>query len=132
MAKVSLNNLKNWFKTGLIPTQQQFWDMFDSFFHKDDVIPINKIAGIQNIYDTINNHIQNENAHAGQFANAKLYKYGEFQIFKNQGNYNVGLEVNDVCVGFLNDGTFIPFGKYLGGEVQDIANWDTSPMWAPE
>jgi hypothetical protein len=35
MSKQSINTLKNWFRTGLKPTQSQFRDWLDSFFHKD-------------------------------------------------------------------------------------------------
>jgi hypothetical protein len=46
MSKQSLNSLKNWFKTGLKPTQAQFWDWLDSFWHKDEAIPLEKIEGL--------------------------------------------------------------------------------------
>lgn len=34
--KKPLHIIKTWFETGDIPTQQQFWDTYDSFYHKDD------------------------------------------------------------------------------------------------
>lgn len=49
-----LQTIKNWFKTGRRPTQQQFWDTWDSFWHKSEQIPIAKIDGVQSIYDSIN------------------------------------------------------------------------------
>lgn len=42
----TLNTIKNWFKTGLKPTQQQFWDTWDSFWHKDDKIPLGNVNGL--------------------------------------------------------------------------------------
>lgn len=48
MAKVDLATIKNWFKTGLKPTQQQFWNVWDSFWHKDDEIKIENITGLEN------------------------------------------------------------------------------------
>lgn len=51
MAKQTLNILKNCFRTGLKPTQQQFWDWMDSFFHKDEKIPLTSIDGIQEEFD---------------------------------------------------------------------------------
>ncbi|NCB67455.1 MAG: hypothetical protein EOM47_01230 [Bacteroidia bacterium] len=51
MAKQTLNILKNWFRTGLKPTQAQFWDWMDSFFHKDEKIPLTSIDGIQEEFD---------------------------------------------------------------------------------
>lgn len=132
MAKVNLNTIKNRFKTGLKPTQTHFWDTWDSFFHKDDMIPIAQIDGVQPIYDVINNHINDANAHATLLAKSRIYPFGEFQIFKSSTNINSYLEAGDVAVGFLPNGTFIPFGKYLGGDLQDVVNsWDTSPMWLP-
>lgn len=32
--------------TGLFPTQSQFWDWIDSFFHKDDLIEISNVNGL--------------------------------------------------------------------------------------
>lgn len=46
MAKVSLSTIKNWFRTALKPTQSQFWDTWDSFWHKDDSIPTSSITGL--------------------------------------------------------------------------------------
>ena len=48
MAKQALETLKSWFKRGAKPTQQQFSDTFDSFVHKDDMIPQNKIDELGN------------------------------------------------------------------------------------
>ncbi len=46
MAIVSLSTIKNWFKTGLKPTQAQFWDTWDSFRHKSEAVPYADIAGL--------------------------------------------------------------------------------------
>lgn len=52
----NLNTLKNWFKSGLKPTQEQFWEWMDSFWHKEEKIPMAQIEGIdtalQNKADT--------------------------------------------------------------------------------
>lgn len=53
MAKQSINTLKNWFKRGLKPLQQQFWDWLDSYWHKDETIPIDKIDGLATILNNI-------------------------------------------------------------------------------
>lgn len=39
MATESRSTLKDWFRRTLKPTQEQFWSVFDSFWHKSDVIP---------------------------------------------------------------------------------------------
>lgn len=57
MAIQTLATLKNWFKTGLKPTQGQFWDTWDSFWHKSDKIPIDSVDGLDTI---INNTVTQE------------------------------------------------------------------------
>jgi hypothetical protein len=125
----NLTTIKNLFKTGLKPTQQQFWDTWDSFWHKDEMIPIAKIEGIDAVFNTINNHINSPTAHAAVLNKSRIYPFGELQIFKIETNTNVSsIEAGDIGVGFLQDGTFIPFGKYISGNIQDINNWETSPI----
>jgi len=46
MSIVSLATIKNWFKTGLKPTQAQFWDVWDSFRHKSETVPYADIEGL--------------------------------------------------------------------------------------
>lgn len=57
MAKVTLQTIKNWFKTGLKPTEAQFSDTFDSLVHKDDLIPVAQVEGIQDFFDGVNNNV---------------------------------------------------------------------------
>ena len=45
------NIINNWFKTGLKPTQAQFWATWDSFWHKDEKIPISSIDKLGNLLD---------------------------------------------------------------------------------
>lgn len=52
MGKQTINTLKNWFKTGLLPTQSQFWAWMDSFWHKDEQIPSASIDGLQTLLDS--------------------------------------------------------------------------------
>ncbi len=40
-------NLKNWFKRGKKPTQEQFYAIFDSFRHKNEKVPTNNVDGLQ-------------------------------------------------------------------------------------
>jgi len=73
MAKTTLNTIKNWFKTGLKPTQLQFWAVFDSFFHKDEKIPVSSIELLQNYLnnkaekEAFNIHLTDAAAHVGLF-----------------------------------------------------------------
>ena len=73
MAIQTLNTIKNWFKTTLKPSQQQFWDTWDSFRHKFDKVPVEEIEGIHELLNTkadkivLNDHIADINAHASLF-----------------------------------------------------------------
>ena len=40
MAKQDKSKLKDWFRTGNYPTQEQFWDWMDSYIHRDDQLRI--------------------------------------------------------------------------------------------
>lgn len=50
--KVSISTIKDWFRTGLKPTQSQFWSTWDSFWHKDEKISITSIEDLQENLDT--------------------------------------------------------------------------------
>ena len=56
--------LRNWFKTGLKPTQAQFWAWMDSYWHKDEKIAISNIENLGNILDAKadNNHTHTQYA----------------------------------------------------------------------
>lgn len=53
MAIQALNTIKNWFRTALKPTQGQFWDTWDSFWHKSDTIPTSVVDGLDGILSTV-------------------------------------------------------------------------------
>lgn len=74
MAKVSLTAIKNWFKTGLKPTQAQFWDTWDSFRHKDDAVPAAEVEGLNALLagKAEATHLADPNAHAALFASNGL------------------------------------------------------------
>jgi surface protein len=40
----NISTILNWFRTGKTPTQQQFWDSWQSFWHKDEIIPHAQIS----------------------------------------------------------------------------------------
>jgi len=69
MAKQTLNIIKNWFRTGLKPSQQQFWDTWDSFWHKDAIIPSGNIENLDKRFDekadneALNSHMRDLTAH---------------------------------------------------------------------
>lgn len=112
---------RNWFKTGLIPTQAQFWAFFDFIWFKDEMIPVENIEGLQELIDeqadneAFQNHLADEDAHEPLFKKTKIYATGELQIFKTQGNIDsLQLEVDDLCIGIVEN-IFIN-AIYLGGD----------------
>lgn len=74
MAIVTIQTIKNWFKTGLKPTQAQFWAVFDSFRHKSHKVPFNDVDGLTDLFnekadaEALNNHINSADAHADLLA----------------------------------------------------------------
>ena len=53
MSQQTRNILKGWFSSGKKPLQNQFWDWLDSFWHKEDSIPISAITGLQSALDNL-------------------------------------------------------------------------------
>lgn len=50
MAQRTRTVLKNWFVTGAIPTQSQFWDLIDSFLSvMEDTLPVSKVQGLETL-----------------------------------------------------------------------------------
>lgn len=42
----NISTIKQWFRNGLKPTQEQFWAWMDSYWHKGEEIPQNSIKGL--------------------------------------------------------------------------------------
>ena len=64
MSKISREDNKKRFKTGMYPTQQDFENVFDSYVHKDDTIDPSKIvSGKENIVDIINRKAEEKHSH---------------------------------------------------------------------
>lgn len=57
MAKQSITVLKQWFENGDYPTQQQFWDWMDSYFHKDESIGMSTIEGLTEVLQQLSDAI---------------------------------------------------------------------------
>lgn len=48
---IDKTTIKNFFKRGLKPTQEQFWSTWDSFWHKDEKLPISSIDKLGDLLD---------------------------------------------------------------------------------
>jgi hypothetical protein len=53
MAVVDRNTLKQWFVKGAKPIASQFAAWIDSFWHKDDMIPPDRVEGLQEVVDEL-------------------------------------------------------------------------------
>jgi len=62
MATVSIQQIKNWFKKGACPTEQQFGDTFDSLRHRSEPIPIAEVDGLTEILNGKYNRAEGEAA----------------------------------------------------------------------
>ena len=69
--KVSISTIKDWFKSGSRPTQSQFWSTWDSFWHKDEQIPVTSIEDLQeNLDSKLDVELyENNNAQSASFKN---------------------------------------------------------------
>ena len=96
MAKQSRSTLKNWFKTGLKPLQNQFWDLFDSYWHKDDdLIPQSAIQNLEVEINDLRDRIQGGGlVVAGEYnsdAEAELGGVGINDYYAAGQNHNDGV-----------------------------------------
>ncbi len=82
MSIVKLNTIKQWFKTGLKPTQVQFWNTWDSFWHKEDQIPASNIENLEVLLadkaenEALLQHFKDNDAHGLKKVRDELKKKG--------------------------------------------------------
>ena len=121
------NTLKNWFKTGLKPTQTQFWAWIDSYWHKDEPIPQSAVQNLQLTLNAkvetsqFNGHLNDVNAHPELQLKAKIYQVGQLQVFKREENTALEIEPGDFIIGIVEN-TFIQ-ALYLGGDVTKLVSY---------
>lgn len=122
MAIVSINTIKNWFKTGMIPTQDQFWSVFDSFRHKDDKVPVADVEGINELLATrasqqvLENHLAQKGAPNG---------YAPLDEFTKLAAQYLNI-VNDLVTGGATALLSAEQGKVLQGQISAINTLLTS------
>lgn len=69
MAITDREAIRNWFIRSAMPTRLQFWAWLDSFWHKNDQIPVESIEGLLQILAEINQAINNSAKFKGYFTN---------------------------------------------------------------
>lgn len=128
---VNITTILSWYRTGLKPTQDQFWASWTSFWHKEDAIPQSSISGLTEVLNAktentqFNAHKTDVNAHAALFAKTKIYLPGDLQIFKREG-YTIpdALEVGDCVIGIIENKKIE--GIYQGGDALLLASYSTT------
>lgn len=106
----TLAEIYDWFMTGKKPTQAQFWAAWGSTRLKGESIPQSDIT---NLSQTLNAkaektqfdaHKTDPNAHSNLILKARIYPYGQMQVFKVPPNENVNKkEVGDYCIGMVQN-----------------------------
>lgn len=79
MAKQTISQLRDWFSRFKKPTEGQFWDLFDSFFHKDENIPASKVEGLGTIVQEQNEAI--DSALTSSSAAIELANQAQVDVF---------------------------------------------------
>jgi hypothetical protein len=133
----NINTILNWFKTGLKPTQAQFWASWTSFWHKDEMIPQSSVSDLTMVLnakvekDQFDAHKTDMAAHSKLFAKAKVYELGEMQVFKKKAaadvDYIEGQQPGDYCVGAVfneNEEVELISADYLGGNITRKSSYD--------
>ncbi|MDA6068630.1 hypothetical protein NJT12_03265 [Flavobacterium sp. AC] len=105
-----INTILNWFKTGLQPTEAQFWASWASFWHKDEMIPQGNINQLVNTLgakvekDQFDAHKIDPNAHPNLILKARIIPIGGLLVFKVAPNENEAeKERGDYCMGIVED-----------------------------
>lgn len=94
----NINTILEWFKTGKKPTQQQFWDSWQSFWHKDEIIPQTKVENLSQDIDskTSNDdflaHISNPEAHSEMRELLQQESYKVIDALISDAVYNVSAD----------------------------------------
>lgn len=106
----NINTILNWFKTGLKPTQDQFWQSWTSFWHKDEIIPQSSISNLTEVLNAkaeksqFDAHKTDLNAHANLILKARIIPTGQMLVFKILPNENENeREVGDYCIGYVEN-----------------------------
>jgi hypothetical protein len=108
MAIKKLSTIKSWFRTGLKPTQSQFWDTWDSFRHKCEKVPVEDIEGIEEL-----------------LTGDKIIQSGQFIVFKVSPNTANELEIGDTVIGYC-EGNFLGQATYYGGDTSLMTSFTES------
>lgn len=97
-------DLKNRFLTGMYPTEDDFSDVFDSYFHKDDQIPAENLKSITNILNENNKYIleQINNMVGGKAVEYNGQDLSRIQLTANKHHVSINDAADNVNIGFAD------------------------------
>ena len=113
----NLAEIKNWFRIGLKPTQEQFWSTWDSFWHKESPIPQNAVQDLEiTLADKVEGsdfeeHLKDPYAHVELFSainsgEKRLNYFPRQDSLELQLNQFIGMQIDAIAVfnQFFTDG----------------------------
>lgn len=131
-----INTIKNWFKTGLKPTQNQFWSTWESYWHKSEMLPI---SSIDKLGDLLDGKAETEHTHSEYAKNdatslttenvtawqKKLgvadLKFDDKAITTTQNYADFGL-VEGASINAFNNAVYAEFQKKLNAPTENATN----------
>ena len=116
MAKQAINILKAWFKRLDKPAQQQFWDWMDSYYHKDEKIPM---AAIDMLAEALLNKANKNHLHEIEDVN------GLIEALANAGG---GAIEHDIIATVSGLGINIGDTVASGSSLDDVVTQLIAPM----
>lgn len=105
MAIVLVNTIKNWFKTGSKPTQEQFGDVWDSFRHKLEGVPAADVDGLDELLLTKASQadVDNLTTLINGIDGATLPSFGTFTRIMRGSNHNSPVPIaGDIFQGVIS------------------------------
>lgn len=91
----NINTILEWFKTGKTPTEQQFSGSWQSFWHKDEIIPKASIENLESDLDLKTNqsdflnHLSDLQAHKEIWQSLEQESYKVIDALVSEGIYNM-------------------------------------------
>jgi hypothetical protein len=126
MAIQSKETIKTYFETDDFPTQQNFADAWESYWHLQESATVKMWTATDPL------HLMVQKLFEGNIVDYHIPVFipqNKFAIFKAVGNTdNDSLEVGDVVVGFLGDADSFGMYRYNGGTTTDFTNY--SPLFS--